>query len=107
MLNLHEPNCLAVTAGLCCLCFALIPSRLLLLLHGMHVYECQPMAALTSSTPMAFNRCCRWRMPVEMALDLASLALYDIILYGESRRMRPGDSHTHLKGCQLQAAARR
>jgi hypothetical protein len=27
--------------------------------------------------------CCRWRMPVEMALDLASLVLYDIILYGE------------------------
>jgi hypothetical protein len=27
--------------------------------------------------------CCRWRMPVELALDLASLALYDVILFGE------------------------
>jgi hypothetical protein len=27
-------------------------------------------------------------MPVEMALDLASLALYDIILYGEATHSR-------------------
>jgi hypothetical protein len=26
---------------------------------------------------------CRWRMPVELAIDLASLALYDIVIYGD------------------------
>jgi hypothetical protein len=27
--------------------------------------------------------CCRWRMPVELAIDLAALALYDVVIYGD------------------------
>lgn len=26
---------------------------------------------------------CRWRMPTELAIDLAALALYDIVIYGD------------------------
>eukprot|EP00775_Hariotina_reticulata_P010679 gene10679-10838_t len=34
----------------------------------------------------------RWRMPVELAIDLASLALYDIVIYGDdSGSMETGD----------------
>jgi hypothetical protein len=25
----------------------------------------------------------RWRMPVELAIDLAALALYDVVIYGD------------------------
>jgi hypothetical protein len=42
-------------------------------------------------------------MPVEMALDLASLALYDIILYGEhtvlSKKL-PAQSCIHSEKCK-------
>jgi hypothetical protein len=40
-------------------------------------------------------------MPVEMALDLASLALYDIILFGEHVKQAAASPH----GCLVNVAA--
>lgn len=28
-------------------------------------------------------RACRWRMPVELAVDLSALVLYDIVIYAD------------------------
>lgn len=67
-------------------------------------YPPDKLAALTARVMQRVDfhsLAARWRMPVELAIDLAALALYDVVIYGDDSGSMESENGERIKDLEL------